>query len=169
MCFFTFVRAMLSRRSCGTHSGRAASVASVMAVSFRLRCTSTDGADFKYISNPASLTLVLSSARKHKHCSSKHKQAKQSNFYLSKYESFYFNLQLRAAVLKGKLRDSLLTCCRQVSVSLLQEERFRCCSFNRLDNTESPASTENKHCVQHLQRTNTVFSIYREQNTHTNL
>lgn len=35
---------------------------------------------------------------------------------------------------------SPVMCCKQLSVSLLQDDRLRCCSLERLDKTERPAS-----------------------------
>lgn len=57
-CVSTLVCLTLSRRSCGVQEGSSASVASVMAVWFRLSWTREGGAERKYSTMPLSLTLV---------------------------------------------------------------------------------------------------------------
>lgn len=57
---------MLRSLSCGTQEGRTASVASVTAVWFRLSWERQDGADWRYRTIPASVTLVESRDRKHR-------------------------------------------------------------------------------------------------------
>lgn len=62
----TLVCLMLRSRSCGTQLGRTTNVASVTAVWFRLSCDRQDGADWRYSTIPASVTLVWSRDRKHR-------------------------------------------------------------------------------------------------------
>lgn len=57
---------MLRSLSCGTQEGRTANVASVTAVWFRLSWERQDGADWRYSTIPASVTLVESRDRKHR-------------------------------------------------------------------------------------------------------